>query len=309
MTSTEKSARLTTWKSYLRRSWQLYIMLIPALVFLVVFCFLPMIGISIAFQDFIPTKGFFGSKWVGLEHFRYLFTLPDVGRVIVNTVIIAGLKILIGFPVPIIVALMLNEVRLKMFKRSVQTIIYLPNFLSWVIIAGMITSVFSLDGLVNTALQAIGLNKVFFLGSNNTFIPLLIGTDVWKGFGFSTVIYMSSLAAIDGTLYEAAVMDGATRFKQTIHITLPGLKAIILLMAILSIGNILNAGFDQIFNLYNPLVEKSSEIIDTYVYKLAFQNFNFSLSTAVGLFKSVVSAIFIAGGYLIAYKVADYRVF
>lgn len=289
--------------------WQLHLLMLPGVALLFLFNYLPLYGILIAFKDFIPSKGIWDSPWVGLTYFNFMLELPDVWQVTRNTIVIAGLKILLGFPIPIIFALLLNEVRKAWFKRGVQTIIYLPNFLSWVIIAGLILDVFSLGGIVNSTLQLIGIEPFYYLGDNRTFPWIIILTDIWKNFGWGTVIYLAALTGIDPSLYESAVIDGAGRWKQTRHITIPGIVPIILLTGILSLGNILNAGFEQIFNLYNPLVMESGDIIDTYVYRVAFNEANWSLSTMVGLLKSVVNAILIVIGYWLAYKWAKYRIF
>ena len=293
-----------------RNPWQLYLMILPGMVLIFIFSYIPMAGISIAFKDFIASRGIMGSKWVGLEHFKYMLELPDTFRVTKNTIIIALLKIIIGFPIPVIFALLLNEARQKLLKRTVQTIIYLPYFLSWVILGGIFIDIFSVNGgIVNQFLGVFGIEPVYFLGDNKYFRSVLIATDIWKNFGFATIVYMASLAGIDESLYEAAVIDGANRWKQTLHVTIPGIIPIVTLLAILNLGNILNAGFDQIFNLYNPLVYESADIIDTYVYRLAFKDANYSLSTAVNLFKSVVSFIFIVSGYWLSFKFSDYRIF
>lgn len=294
----------------IKSSWQLHLMMLPGMLLVIIFCYLPMYGITIAFKDYIPSQGMFGSAWAGLKWFKYMFELPDVWLVTKNTFIIAGLKILLGFPVPIIFALLLNEVRKGWFKKGIQTIVYLPNFLSWVILAGLILDVFALNnGVVNQFITMLGFKPIYFLGDNRYFRGLLISTDIWKNFGWGTVIYMAALTGVDTALYESAVLDGANRWKQTLYVTLPAIVPIILLSGILSLGNLLNAGFEQIFNLYNPLVMQSGDIIDTYVYRLAFLDASWSLSTAVGLLKSLVSTVFIVTGYSIAYKFTDYKIF
>jgi len=293
-----------------RKPWQLYLLLLPGMVLIFIFAYIPMGGIAIAFKDYIPSRGIWGSEWVGLQHFRFMLMLPDTKRVITNTVVIALMKIFLGFPVPIIFALLLNEVRSKFIKRSVQTVVYLPYFLSWVILGGIFIDIFSVNGgIVNQFIGLFGIEPISFLGSNTYFRWVIVVTDIWKGFGFATVIYMASLSGIDANLYEAAIIDGAGRWKQTLHVTIPGILPIVMLLAILNLGNILNAGFDQIFNLYSPLVYDTGDIIDTYVYRLAFTQANYGLSTAVNLFKSVVSFFFIVTGYTLAFKYSDYRIF
>lgn len=219
------------------------------------------------------------------------------------------LKIIINFPIPIIVAILLNEVRSNFFKRSVQTIVYLPYFISWVILAGIILDIFSLEGIVNKTLNAMGLSSVFFLGDNSKFVGLLVGTDVWKNFGYGTVVYLAAITGVDESLFEAARIDGANRFKQILHVTIPSIAPIIMLMMILNLGNVLNAGFEQVFNLYNPLVYESADIIDTFVYRISLVEANYSLGTAVGLLKSVVSFILIVSSYALANKYSDYTIF
>lgn len=293
-----------------KQSWQLHAMLLPGMIFVVLFAYLPMVGITIAFQDFNPTKGFFGSKWLGLDNFKYMLELPDTYRIVKNTVIIAALKIFFGFLAPIVFALLLNEVRNKLWKRGIQTFVYFPHFVSWVIMGGILVNILSRNGgAVNQLLGAIGIEPVFFLGDPGWFRVTLVVTDVLKEFGFGAIIYLAALSGINPALYEAAVIDGASRFKQTLHVTLPGIMHVAVLLGILSIGNILNAGFDQIFNLYNYLVLDSSEIIDTWVYSMGLLQAQYGLATAVGLLKSVVAFALIAGSYKLAVKFANYRIF
>ncbi|NIK69718.1 ABC transporter permease subunit [Paenibacillus sp. BK720] len=294
----------------MKRNWPLHVMLLPALVLVLIFQYVPMAGIVIAFQDFKPWKGLTGSEWVGLDNFRFLFKYPDIGQVIWNTLVIAFFKMAAGLIVPFLFAILLNEVRLMAFKRVTQTLVYLPHFLSWVILGGILLDILAPDGgLVNKAVMALGFEPVFFLGDNNWFRFTLIVSDVWKEFGFGTIVFLAALAGINPALYEAAEVDGASRLKQTIHITMPALMPITIVLGTLSIGNILNAGFDQVFNLYNPLVMEKGDIIDTFVYRLGILNGKMSFATTVGLFKSVVATILIATSYRLAYKFANYRVF
>ncbi|WP_308635491.1 ABC transporter permease [Paenibacillus silvisoli] len=290
--------------------WGLHLMILPGLVMIVLFSYLPMAGLSIGFQNFIPTKGLFGSDWIGFDNFEYVFTMPDTANVIRNTIIIAVFKMAAGLVVPIIVALLLNEVAKMFYKRIIQTIIYLPHFLSWIILSGILIDVLSPStGIVNQFLSIFGIKPIFFLGTPEWFRPSLVVSDVWKEFGFSTIVYLAALTSINPALYEAAEMDGAGRWKQTWHITLPGMAPIVILLSTLSLGNILNAGFDQVFNLYSPVVYETGDIIDTYVYRLGLINFQFGIATAVGLFKSVVSFILISASYILAYRFANYRIF
>lgn len=293
-------------KTYL----QYYLMMLPAVLLLIVFSIIPMGGIVMAFQKFVPAKGIFHSKWVGWKNFSFIFSMPDSWDVIRNTLVIAILKIVCGLVVPVIVALLLNEVRSKSYKRTIQTLIYIPHFLSWVVLGGIFKNMLGSDGIVNQLLLALGMEKpILFLSSNRFFQPVLVVTDCWKGFGYGTIVYLAALTGIDPQLYEAAAIDGAGRGQNLWHVTLPGIRPTIILMATLSLSNVLNAGFDQVFNLYNPLVYETGDIIDTYVYRLGLIDRQFSVSTAVGLAKSVISFVLIALSYGLASKFGDYRIF
>lgn len=284
-------------------------MILPGMIMLAIFNIAPMFGIVMAFQKFVPAKGIFGSKWVGLDNFKILMNYPDVYNVIWNTLIIAVAKLILGIIVPVIFAILLNEVRNAGLKRTIQTIVYLPHFLSWVILALMFQNIFSYTGMVNSLVKALGGEPVMYLISNTWFRPIVIFTDVWKGFGYSAVIYLATITGIDPQLYEAGEIDGANRWHKMRYITFPALKGTIVLMATLALGNILNAGFDQIFNMYSPLVYETGDIIDTYVYRMGLEKLQYSMGTAVGLFKSVISFILIASSYKLADKFAGYRIF
>lgn len=299
------------WRNYRKKGFLwLDLMFLPGLVLLIVFSILPMYGLIIAFQDFIPAKGVFGSTFVGLENFRELAADPMFGKAIYNTFKIALLKIVLGFPIPIAFALLLNEIRLSGIKKGVQTIVYLPNFISWVIMGGIVLDIFAKNGgFVNNILGVFGIGAIEFVGDERIFVALLVGTDIWKGFGWGSVIYTAAISGIDPTLYEAAVIDGAKRWKQTLHVTLPGMIPIIVMSAVLNLGNVLNAGFDQIFNMQNDLVIDTSEIIDTLSYRLYNESNAWSQSTLIGLMKSVVSLVFITSGWGLAKKLTDYSVF
>ncbi|WP_336779881.1 ABC transporter permease [Paenibacillus illinoisensis] len=299
----------SNYKQFIRNI-PLHLMILPGLIIIIVFGYIPMAGLSIAFQNFSPIAGFKNMNWVGLDNFRYLFDLPGFGQVVWNTVFISVMKISSGLVIPVLVALLLNEVRKTGFKRTIQTVIYMPHFFSWVILAGIIVDVLSpSSGIVNMLLKSLGMEPIQFLASNDWFPYILVITDQWKEFGFGTIIYLAALTSIDKSLYEAAVMDGAGRWKQTWHITLPGIRPIVILMVTLSLGNVLNGGFDQVFNLYNPLVYESGDILDTMIYRIGLQDAQYSVSTALGLIKSVVSFIFIGLGYFLAYRFANYRIF
>ncbi|WP_330619261.1 ABC transporter permease [Vallitalea guaymasensis] len=297
----------TKWN--MKQNWPLYIMLIPAGILLLIFSYYPMYGVSIAFQDYQPVNGFFGSPFVGLKWFKYVFEMPDFKEILSNTLIMAIGKILIGTLFSIVFALLLNEIKNRRYKKTVQTIVYLPYFLSWVIIGGIFVDLLSADGLINQVINLFGHESIMFLGDNRYFRGTMILTDVWKSFGYGAIIYLAAMTGIDPQLYESARMDGANRLKQALHITLPGILPTIILLATLSIGNILNAGFDQILIMYNEVVYETGDIIDTFVYRVGLESAQFSLSTAVGLFKSVVSFIMIGISYTLAYKFADYRIF
>ena len=286
-----------------------YIMLIPALLWLFFFSIVPMFGIVMAFQDYNPGMGILHSKFVGLENFKYMFQMNDVKQVLCNTVVIAVGKIIGNIIFPLIFALLLNEFCIKRLKRPIQTIVYLPYFLSWVILAKIVLNIFGYTGPINQLMEAFGRNPINFFGEPSLFQPLVIGTDIWKGFGYNTVVYLAAILGVDQSLYEAAAVDGAGRFKRIWHITLPGIRTTVALLAILSLGNVLNAGFDQIYNLYNPLVYSTGDIIDTWVYRAGLENLQYSLATAVGLFKSVISVILIVIGYKLADKFTGYKLF
>ena len=237
-------------KHVFKRELPLHMMLIPGIIFTFIFCYIPMAGMVIAFQKFIPAKGLFGDqKWIGLDNFTYLINMPGAMSALRNTVVIAFFKIVLGLVVPITVAILLNEVRSAKFRRTVQTAIYLPYFLSWVVLGGVMIDILSpSQGIVNQVLNVFGIDSIFFLGSNKWFQPTIIMTDVWKGFGFGTVVYLAAITGIDLSLYEAATMDGANRFQKMWHVTLPGIRMIVVLMCVLALGNVLNAGFDQVLN-------------------------------------------------------------
>ncbi len=282
----------------------------PSVILLLVFSYYPMVGILMAFQKFIPTKGLFGSEFVGLANFERLFSANAIGQVMLNTLSISGMKIVAGILVPVIFALLLNELKSRTFVRTVQTMIYLPHFLSWVILSGILIEILSPStGIVNLMLQAAGVEPIYFLGKANLFQPVLVISDTWKGFGYGTIIYLAALTSIDPSLYEAAIVDGANHKQQLRHITLPGILPIIVLMSVLSLGNLLNAGFDQVFNLINPQVYSTGEILDLTVYNLGIRQSNFSLATAVGLLKSVISFVLITISYKLAYHLAGYKIF
>ncbi|AIQ70308.1 ABC transporter permease [Paenibacillus graminis] len=290
----------------LRQQRAFHLMLVPSIILVFIFSYLPFYGLVIAFQDYNPGLGFH-SPWVGMENFEHVFKQEKFLRTIWNTLYMSIFKLVGGLVVPVIFALLLNEI--KHLKRTFQTLVYFPNFLSWVIMAGIMIDILASDGIINTFLSLFGLKPVSFLGNPSIFPWTMIVTDIWKGFGFGTIVYLAALTGIDPGLYEAALIDGAKRWKQTIYITLPLLTPTIILMAVLALGNVLNAGFDQIYNLYSPAVYESGDIIDTYVYRLGIVQAQYSIGTAIGLFKSVITSILVVLSLVLAKKVAGYRIY
>jgi len=273
--------------------WLFLAMIAPGMIFLLIFSYAPMFGLIMAFQDFVPARGFLGSEFVYFDNFKYIFNLPDIWQVTYNTVFIAVGKIVLNTIIPIVFAILLNEIRVKWMKKTMQTIVYLPYFLSWVILASVIVNLFNLDGTVNQIIQSIGFDRINFLGSNKVFPHLLIWTDVWKGFGYNSIIFLAAITSIDPGLYEAATMDGANWFQQVRHVTLPGMMPFIILMTILALPGILSAGFDQVYNLYSPPVYASGDVLDTYIYRIGLIGRDYSLGAAVGLVRSIVGLILI----------------
>jgi putative aldouronate transport system permease protein len=295
---------------YWRKTWPFHLLLLPAIALVIVFQYVPLFGAVIAFQDFQPWLGIKGSPWVGLEHFRYLFTYPDGKQIIWNTLIIAAFKLIVNLIIPVFFALLLNEVRKTAFKRVVQTLVYLPHFLSWVILGGILIDILSTEGgIVNRVLNSFGIPSIFFLGDGEWFRFTVVLSDVWKEFGFSAIIFLATLVGINPALYEAAEIDGASRWHQVKSISIPLMLPIVIVVATLSLGRILDAGFDQILNLYNPLVYSHGDIIDTFVYREGLNNGQFSFGTAIGLFKSAIGFILIVISYRMAFKLANYRIF
>lgn len=304
--STEPKVRLSP---RTKREIPLYVMMLPGVVLVLIFSYGPMLGIIMAFQNFIPAKGFFESDWVGLDHFKFMIQLPDFRQVVWNTLFIAMMKIAAGLIFPITVALSLNEVMKEWYKRFVQVVIYAPYFLSWVILGGILFQLLSSDGIVNQFLGVLGIDPILFLNSAPIFPYVLVGSDIWKNVGFSTIVFLAAITNVDPTLYEAASIDGASRWKQTWSVTLPAMLPIIILVATLSLGDILNAGFEQVLMLYGPALYKTGDIIDTYVYRIGLIDAQYSFAAAVGLFKSLISLVMVSLSYFLAYRLANYRIF
>ncbi|GAT65849.1 protein lplB [Planomonospora sphaerica] len=289
----------------------LYLMLVPGLVYFAVFKYLPMYGLTIAFQDFVPFLGYSGSEWVGLKHFEALFTGPDFGRLMFNTLYLAVLTVLFVFPAPIIVALMLNELRVNVLKRSIQSLIYIPHFLSWAIVASLTYLLLAVDfGVIARFVHdLVGGPRVDYVAQPDWFRPIIIAQTLWKATGWGTIIYLAALAGVDPNLYEAARMDGAGRRRQFWHITLPAIRPTIVVMAILTSGNLLDSSFEQIWLMTNSLNRSVADVFDTYVYYIGITQGAFSYSTAVGLFKGLAGAVLIFGSNWLAKRLGQRGLF
>ena len=287
-----------------------YLMMLPGLLYFAVFRYLPMFGLVIAFKDYVIFKGIWVSQWVGLKNFRELFHSSDFWNVLTNTLKISFAKIVIGFPIPIILAILLNEMRSVRFKKVIQTLLYLPHFLSWVVIGGIMLNLFSpVFGLAGEFFRATGIEPMNILAQKSTIFGVVIASDVWKECGWSTIIFLAALTQVDASLYEAAKMDGANRFKQMIYITLPAISGVIILLLILRIGKIMNAGFEQILVLQNAVTRESIDIFDTYVYREGLQRGEYSFSSTVDMFKSVVAFIMVVGADKISKKFGEEGLF
>ena len=292
-----------------KRQIPLYLMMLPPFLLVLIYSYGPMFGLVMAFQDFEPTLGFFGSEWVGLDNFERLMQIPDIWGVVRNTFFIATMKILMGMICAIIMAILLNELGNKVYKRTVQTIIYAPYFLSWVILGGIFREFLARDGLFNLILSQVGIPSVNYLGEAAAFPWVIIITDLWQNTGFNAIVYLAAITNINPTLYEAAAIDGAGRFNQVMKITIPGIMPYIILMLILNMGYVLNAGLDQILMLYSPSVYSTGDVIDTWVYRAGLKDNQYSLAAAVGLLRSLVSFVLVSASYLIAKKKFGYNVF
>ena len=277
---------------HVRANKALYLMLVPGILYYIIFHYAPMAGIVIAFKDFDIFSGIWSSEWVGFDHFRQLFGSDAFFRVFRNSLCVSFYKLAVCFPVPIVLAIMLNEVRNRKFQRTLQTVVYLPYFLSWVVIAGIVTNLLSpSDGIVNVLIKALGGAPVNFLASKEKFRTILVLSDLWHGMGWNTIIFLAALTNIDPQLYEAARIDGAGKLQQILHITLPGLKSTIIVLLLMKIGNLMNTGIEQIFLLYNPNVYEVADVFETYVYRIGLVDTRYDFATAVGLFKSCISFV------------------
>lgn len=297
-------------KNWFQKELPFHVMLLPAVIITIIFKYIPFVGISMAFEDYTPLKGIFDQTWVGMDNYKYPFSLPGFGSVIWNTIFIAVMKMIGNLIFPVLIALLLNEIHNKHYKKTVQTVLYLPHFISWAALAGIFIDILSPSGgIVNQLLNLLGMDSVFFLGDPKVFPYTMAITDVWKELGWGTIVYLAAITGIDPTYYEAAKIDGANRFQQVFYVTIPSILSMILLMMVLSVGNVLQAGFEQVFNLYSPQVYSTGDIIDTYVFRIGVIEAKFDLATAVGLFKSAISFVLIMIGYKAADKMAGYKVF
>lgn len=303
----EQSAMSRTW----RKIWfyrYIYLLMLPGLLYFLIFKYIPMWGVIIAFQDFRLWQGIFNSPWVGFEHFQVFFSSPYFFRLFRNTLIISGLNLLLVFPTPILLALLLNEVRHSAYKRVVQTISYLPHFISWVVVGGMLIYMFSINvGFFPKLVTRLGGEPIQMLGNADTFLSLVVGSAIWKGIGWGAIIYLAAIAGVNPELYEAATMDGANRFQRVIYVTLPSIAPVIIIMLILQIGQLLDVNFYQLLILMgaDASLYEVGDVFDTWVYRMAFFQGQMSLATAVGLFKGVIGLILIWGANRLANRISD----
>ncbi len=284
---------------------ELFLLLLPVIAYFVVFHYVPMYGVLIAFEDFLPRSGILGSEWVGLQNFQKMLSGLYFWPVFRNTLIISFLKLIVGFPMPIILALLLNEVSCGWFKKSVQTITYLPHFIGWVVLAGIVQQVLSPStGVLNYVITALGGEPIFFMGSTKWFRPVVVLSSIWRNCGWDSIIYLAATSGIDPTMYEAANLDGATRFQKIWYVTLPGLIPTITIMLIFALGGVMNDDFDQLYNMLNAKVMSVGDVIGTYTYRVGLQQMNYSYATAVGLFKNVIALLLVSLSNLFSKKIS-----
>ena len=293
----------------LKAQLSMHVMMLPALIFAIVFSIFPLVGLIMAFQDYSPSKGLFGSQFVDIYNFTKLFNRPDFFSATWNTFIIAIAKIIATTILSIVIALLINEVQSQKLKKTIQVIIFLPYFLSWALLGNIFVEMFSLSGSFNLLLENLGIEGKYWITDNKWFRTIIVATDVWKNLGYQVVVFLAAITSINSSLYEAAEIDGAGHFQKCMHITLPGIKPMIILMCILNIGNIMNAGFEQILVMYNPSVYETGDILDTMGYRIGLLGMDYSMGTAIGLFKSIISCICFIVAYRIAFKVSDYKLF
>lgn len=290
----------------LRRHYDLYIMLIPAILFYAIFSYTPMFGLVVAFKDYNIFKGIFGSDWIGLQNFRDMVRFPGFYEMIRNTLMLNILSLVFGFPAPIVLALMLNEVRSRYFKRISQSLLYLPHFISWIILSGIVYNLLSPKyGIVNQLLEALGLKSIYFMASESWWVATYVGSGIWAGAGWGTIIYLAAMTAIDPSLYEAAVVDGAGRFRKMWHITLPGILPTVVILLIISVGHLVSIGIEHVLALQNPLVGGVAEVISTFVYNVGIKQAYFSMTTAVGLLQSIINLVLIISANFFARRLGQ----
>lgn len=301
----KRRSRLLEIKVDLKKNWILYLMILVPIIYFVMFHYLPMVGAQIAFRNFKPKRGIWGSEWVGLKHFLDFFNSYYFWRVLRNTLVLSGLNLLFGFPAPIILALLLNEIQNRPFKKVVQTVSYMPHFISVVVICGMLVDFCSVNGLFNTIIEFFGGKPTALLGHSKNFRFIYIASEIWRQVGWNSIIYMASISNIDQQLYEAAKIDGAGRFRQTMNVTLPGILPMAIMLLIMQVGRMMTLGADKILLLYNPATYETSDIISTFVYRKGILEANYSYSTAVGLFNSVVNFILLLSVNAFSRKVSE----
>lgn len=282
-------------KADFRKNWLIYLMLVPVIVYLLVFCYAPMYGVVIAFKDFKPRLGIMGSEWVGLKYFKEFVGSVFFGRTLKNTLMLSGLNLLFGFCAPIVFAILLNEVRNLRFKKMVQTVTYLPHFITTVIIASLILIFTDSDGFITQIVNSITGHEGSLIGDKHMFRPIYVISDIWQSFGWGSIVYLAAIMGINPELYEAARIDGANKFKQIIHVTIPGMLPIIVIMFIMAVGGLMNVGWEKAFLLQSPVTYDTSDIISTFVYRKGFEDMNYSYSAAVGLFNSMINLILLVG--------------
>lgn len=301
--------RIRHWAQDCWKHKYLLAMLAPCLLYFIVFKYMPIYGLILAFKQYRFMDGFFGSPWVGFDNFAQLFGGMGFSRALRNTLILSMYKLAFGFPAPIVLALLLNELRSALYKRFVQSLSYLPHFISWVVLAGILMEVFSPSrGIVNAVIGLFGVEPIYFFGDSSVFRGLLVSTGIWQSIGWGSIIYIAALSAIDPSLYEAAIMDGAGRFKRAIHIALPSLVPVITIMLIFAVGGIINDDFDQIFNFYNPAVYSVADVLSTYTYRVGVEEMQYGLATASGVFINVISFLLVVGTNTFIRRYSDYGI-
>ncbi|WP_235864132.1 ABC transporter permease [Sutcliffiella halmapala] len=300
-----KKKRFAKMAAIIRKDWQLYSLLILPIIYLVIFKYGPMLGNVIAFRRFVPGGNIYGESWVGFHYFRMFINDPTFWKVFTNTLVLGSLTLIIAFPIPIIFALLLNEVKARKFKRFVQTASYLPHFLSIVIVAGMVLQLTAVNGSINAIVEFFTGERLNFMQQAEWFRTIYITSEIWQGMGWGAILYLAALTTIDESLYEAAKIDGANRWKQTLHITIPGILPTIVVLLILNIGSFLSVGFEKILLLYNPLIYDTSDVISTYLYRVGLESSNFSYATAIGLFESIIGLVLVLSANKISRKLTE----